>query len=137
MKTAIDTNVFSALWAGEKTSAGLHEQLGEASAQGALVICPVVFAEMHANPKMDEKLIRRFLDETGVFIEYHLQEAVWIEAGRRYAQYCRRRRSAGEEPRRLIADFVIGAHALLQADRLITLDRSRYRKDFPELILSD
>ena len=38
-------------------------------------------------------------------------------------------------PKRLLADFVIGAHALYSADRLLTLDEGRYRRDFPELKL--
>jgi predicted nucleic acid-binding protein len=33
------------------------------------------------------------------------------------------------------ADFVIAAHALIQADRLMTLDPKRYRQDFPKLRL--
>jgi predicted nucleic acid-binding protein len=36
-------------------------------------------------------------------------------------------------PRRLLVDFVIGAHALLRADRLLTLDTSLYKQDFPDL----
>jgi predicted nucleic acid-binding protein len=71
-----------------------------------------------------------------VAVDFELGEQVWLEAGRRYAGYAKRRRQSGQEqPRRLLADFVIGAHALLTADRLITLDRGRYERDFPELKL--
>ncbi len=38
-------------------------------------------------------------------------------------------------PRRLLADFMIGAHALLSADRLMTFDTKVYGQDFPELRL--
>jgi len=33
----------------------------------------------------------------------------------------------------MLVDFVVAAHALLRADRLMTLDASRYRQDFPKL----
>ena len=49
----------------------------------------------------------------------------------RYAK--RRRRSAPQGPKRLLADFIIGSHALAQADRFLTLDPKRYKRDFPEL----
>jgi predicted nucleic acid-binding protein len=32
-----------------------------------------------------------------------------------------------------MVDFLIGAHALLQADRLFTLDPKIYEQDFPEV----
>jgi predicted nucleic acid-binding protein len=34
------------------------------------------------------------------------------------------------EPKRVLADFIIGAHALLHADQFKTLDQKRYRKIF-------
>jgi hypothetical protein len=36
-------------------------------------------------------------------------------------------------PGGLVADFVIGAHALLRSDRLLTLDARLYKQDFPDL----
>ena len=57
-----------------------------------------------------------------------------FEAGRRFARYAkRRRRSAHQGPKRLLADFVIGSHALAQADRFMRLDPKRYQRDSPEL----
>jgi predicted nucleic acid-binding protein len=54
-------------------------------------------------------------------------------AGAHYAK--RRRRSSCQGPKRLLADFIIGSHALSRADRFMTLDPKRYAPDFPELKL--
>ena len=32
----------------------------------------------------------------------------------------------------MLVDFIVGAHALLMADRFLTLDQGRYIKDFSE-----
>jgi predicted nucleic acid-binding protein len=60
-----------------------------------------------------------------------------VDAGRRFARYAdQRRKSAHGHPKRLLADFLIGSHALLQADRLMSLDASRYGQYYPELKLA-
>jgi hypothetical protein len=136
VKTAIDTNVFSAIWSWESSAERATVQLREAKSMGALIISPFVFAELLAYPRATEAFVHQFLDATGVVIDYKLEERIWVEAGLRYARYASRRRKAtGEGPRRILADFLIGAHALAQAERLMTLDPTRYRKDFPELRL--
>jgi hypothetical protein len=136
MRTALDTNVLSAILDNEPKAEELGEKLGEAKAAGSIVVCGVVFAEAMAHPKATESSVRRFLDDTGVEIAFEFEEAVWVVAGTRYARYAaRRRRSSDISSRRLLADFIIGAHALVQADRLMTLDRGRYERDFPELKL--
>ena len=136
MRTAIDANIFSSIWSNEPTAVKVVEQLGEAQQEGALLISPFAFAELHAHPNVPDALIGDFLDETGVVIDYKLEERVWKEAGLRFARYAARRRKAtGEGPRRMLADFLIGAHALVQAERLLTLDPKVYRQDFPELKL--
>ncbi len=136
MRTAIDSNVFSAIWSNEPLAQRAIEQLGEAKAIGALLISPFVFAELHAYPGATEAYVRGFLEATGVVIDLKLDDRVWTETGLRFARYAdRRRKSFGDGPRRLLADFLIGSHALLQADRLLTLDPRVYRQDFPELRL--
>ena len=135
MRTAIDTNVLSALWSGEPSAQGIAQRLGAAKSEGGLVISPVVYAELLAHPKATEAFLADFLETTRIAIDFSLSKAVWLEAGRRFARYAHRRRaSTNEGPKRLLADFVIGAHALTEADRLMTLDPLRYEKDFPELL---
>jgi hypothetical protein len=136
VRTAIDTNVISAIWSGEASAPKLVALLGEAKMEGALLISPFVFAELHAYPGATETFIRDFLAKTAVTIDYRLEDKVWAETARRFARYAaRRRQSSGAGPKRLLADFLIGAHALVQADQLLTLDSTRYSQDFPEVRL--
>jgi predicted nucleic acid-binding protein len=136
VRTAIDANIISSIWSWEPTAEKVVEQLGKAKQEGALLISPFAFSELHAHPNMTASDVRSSLVATDVAIDYKLEERIWTEAGVRYARYAARRRKAtGEGPRRLLADFLIGAHALVQAERLLTLDPTRYRQDFPELRL--
>jgi len=136
VRTAIDSNVFSAIWTGESSVPRLLDQLEEARRDGALLISPFVFAELRAYPGMTNVLVCKFLETTGVVVDLKLEERLWTEAGLRFARYAARcRKSYGAIPRRLLADFLIGAHALVQADRLLTLDARVYHQDFPEIRL--
>jgi predicted nucleic acid-binding protein len=136
VRTAIDTNVLSALWSNEPLAANIARQLHEAKAHGALLITPVVYAELLAHPKASKRFADDFLADTGITVDFAWGEPVWVDAGRRFARYAdQRRRSRQGQPKRLLADFLIGSHALLQADRLMSLEPSRYRQYFPELKL--
>ena len=55
-------------------------------------------------------------------------------AGRAWRIYRARK---GSRKERMIADFLIGAHALDSADRLLSRDRGFFRSYFPELVLVD
>jgi predicted nucleic acid-binding protein len=134
MRTALDTNILSALWSSEPQALEIATSLGQARTVGGLVICAPVFVELQAHPSVSEKFIEDFLRETGVAVDFLLDEAVWRRAAKSFAVYAqRRRRSGSEPPKRLLVDFLIASHALLHADRLMTLDAKRYKGDFPTL----
>ena len=134
MRTAIDTNIISALWSREAVSARMAELLGRAQNDGGLVICAPVYAELLAHPKAAPSFVDEFLLRTHIVTDFLLDEAVWRKAGSAFAAYAqRRRRSKDGAPKRLLVDFVVGAHALLRADRLLTLDATHYKHALPNL----
>jgi predicted nucleic acid-binding protein len=137
MKTALDSNVLSSLWSAEASAPAVKKELVNARAQGSIVMCAVVYVELAAHPLVSSGRLDRLLAEADITVEFDLGEAVWRKTAERFAAYAqRRRRSGGASPKRLLADFIIAAHAILEADRLLTLDPLRYRRDFPELRLA-
>jgi predicted nucleic acid-binding protein len=135
MTTCLDTNVIVALWDEEDE---LHRRarkaLDDALANGQLVIAGAVYAELLAAPGRDDGFIDRFCADAGIRVEWEISEAVWREAGKAYQGYATRRRRRGEAgPRRILADFLIGAHALVRGYKLLTLDERMYRMAFPRL----
>jgi predicted nucleic acid-binding protein len=136
MLTAVDTNVLSALWSAEPLAAEMSEALEKAASDGTLIICAVVYAELLAHPKASLDFVVDFLAATDITIDFPVGEPVWREVAARFSKYAiRRRASRGGNAKRLVADCIVGAHALIRADRLLTLDRSRYSRDFPDLEL--
>jgi predicted nucleic acid-binding protein len=129
--SAVDTNVISALWSREAAAAGMETLLFEAKQAGGLVICAPVYCELRAYPGVDRAFMQRFLNDTGIRLEHDIGMDVWEAAA--FAAYAElRRKDRAGQPKRLLADFVIGAHALLKADRLLSLDAGRYSA-FPDL----
>jgi predicted nucleic acid-binding protein len=112
----------------------MADLLGEARNAGSIVICGIVYAELLAYPKASQKFVDDFLKSTDIQIDFDIGEVAWRDVAHRFGKYAeRRRRSKGTSAKRLIADFIVGAHALHKADRLLTLDASRYKTDFPSL----
>jgi predicted nucleic acid-binding protein len=135
MRTALDTNIVSPIWAGAPTAATIIAQLLKVRAEGALVISGPVFVELAAVPGLSVP-VRNALSEMGVTIDFEMGEDVWQLAATTFSSYAtRRRRSGGGSPMRLLPDFVIAAHAVIKADRLMTRDANRYDVDFPNLRL--
>lgn len=136
MKIALDSNVISALWSAEPLASLVSERLGKMRHGNEFIVCGPVYVELVAHPKVSEQFVDAFLNGTHISVEFDTEEKVWREAARRFSIYAnRRRRSGGKQAKRLLADFVIGAHALLNTRGLLTFDKDRYLRDFPELKL--
>jgi len=135
MTTAIDSNVLVALWDRDPAlSSTAQSALDEALGRGTLVVAATVFAELMAAPGRSESFLDSFFRETGINIDWTLDEAIWRAAGRAFQTYAARRRKQRDPgPRRILADFLIGAHALEGGYRLLTLDDHLYRAAFPDL----
>lgn len=138
MISAVDTNVVVALLAGTEAEAAAAERaLTDASKRGVVVICGAVYAELMALPGLGEGGLDSFLQETQITVDWALEREVWQQAGRAYLAYAeqRRRQKGDPGPRRILADFLIGAHASLAAGRLLTLDPQLFRANFGGLEL--
>ena len=135
MITAVDTNVLVALWdRDDALNSTAQAALDAAFARGKLIISGAVFAELLALPRRTEAFIEEFLGETGIGVDWIIDEAMWRLAGRAFQAYAnRRRKQKSAEPRRLLADFLIGAHAFENGFPLLTLDDGIYRAAFPKL----
>ena len=86
MRAAIDTNVVSALWSAESSSAEAAGWLGSAHSEGGLAICGLVHCELLAHRKVTGSFVEGFLAGTNVVVDFALDEAVWREAERTFAE---------------------------------------------------
>lgn len=128
MITAVDTSVLLDVLRPDPTYLERSLALLEAStALGPTVVCDLVYAELAAGFEREEEL-QAFLVDTRIRAEAPNQHALFL-AGRMWRAY----QSAGGGRSRIISDFVIGAHARVQAGRLVTRDRGFYRRYFDGL----
>jgi predicted nucleic acid-binding protein len=137
MTTAIDTNVVVALWGPDPAlSLAVQTALEAAFGRGNLTVAAPVFAELVAAPGRTESFVNAFFEETGIAVDWDLGEAVWRSAGRAFRAYAERRKKHRDSgARRILADFLIGAHAAAHGYRLLTLDERLYRAAFPTLTI--
>lgn len=137
MTTAIETNVIIALWDKDRyLSSAALAALETAFRRGPLVIAAPVLLELLAAPGRTEPFVDAFLEDTAISVEWDLDEDAWRTAGRAFQRYAERRRKQRDSgTRRILADFLVGAHAETRGYRLLTLDEGIFRSAFPKLTI--
>lgn len=128
MITAVDTSVLLDVF-------GAHPRFGSPGAdalrtclkQGAVVACEAVWSETRVAFPSDQAFLDAMRTLEVGFSPIAEQAATL--SGAIHKKY----RAAGGKRDRVVGDFLIGAHAVSQCDRLLTRDRGYYGKYFAGL----
>ena len=152
MITAIDTNILLDILIPDAEYARSSKELIDAyHEKGQTMTCEIVYSEL-ASQFTSAIELKSFLDETHIRL-VNSNESVLVLAGEKWKQYARSRSDKFQCPscgkkvsircpecrkdisfrQHIISDFIIGAHALVNADILLTRDRGFYRTYFKDL----
>jgi predicted nucleic acid-binding protein len=130
--TAVDTNVLLDIFGADtKFGEDSAEAIRRCLREGALVACEVVWAET-ATAFLERENFRRAMADLAVAFEPMNEEAA-VSAAEVWHRY----RTRGGRRTRIASDFLIGAHALKRADRLLTRDSGFYRRNFARIRVMD
>lgn len=130
MITAVDTNVLIDIFTADpQFGISSKEALRTCIQEGAIIACDVVWTEAatmfeHASTCLD------MMEQLGFTFSAMNRESCLYAA-----DMWRNYRQSGGTRHRIAPDFLIGAHASLQSDRLLTRDRGFYRPYFKNLLI--
>lgn len=149
MTTGSDTNILpDILFDSAHYAEGPTRALHDALSLGPVAICPIVYAELAAQFPTHEELIA-FLQDLSIRLVSFEADSLFA-AARAWRRYTARRGAATQCPecgksfvakcqacdrsiswrQHVIPDFLIGAHALVQTDALLSRDCGYYRAYF-------
>ena len=132
MITAVDSNIlidiFSASSPFKRQSL---DALSTCLDDGAVVACGIVWIELApVAPSVEE--LREKMHLLPISLSTISSESYLLAA-----EHWRKYKLSGGKRERVIADFIIGAHALTECDQLLTRDRGFYRRYYKELNILD
>lgn len=128
MTSALDTSVLvDVLWGDRGFAESSRRALEDAVRAGALIASPVVVAELRHAYHADSQVVELLSDFGIHVVALDLKDG--LLAGAVHRQY----QAAGGTRKRILADLLIAAHALNNADRLVARDRGFFRNHFRDL----
>ena len=125
---AVDSPVLIELLSNGERADAVEACLRQALVSGRVVVCGTTLAEICASLRGGAQVLEA-LEEMGVHFS-----AIEAKSALRAGEMHRRHRQRAGDSRR-IDDFMVGAHALLQCDGLITWNDTFYRDYFKGLKL--
>ncbi|AZH24750.1 PIN domain-containing protein [Haloplanus aerogenes] len=153
MITAVDTNTLLAILYEDTHTDASETTLRQAYQEGKLVIAPIVYAELAADGHFNtESELNEFLADFSIQLGEPSCDALF-RAGQQFQRYtshrpdglqcptCGRKQQVvceecGEDlapGQHIAADFLIGGHAVVDAESLISFDSDFYETYFPSL----
>lgn len=132
MITSVDTNVLLDLFVDDPKYARFSkDSLRTCLSEGSLIVCEVVVAEIGAFFRTESEAEAAL---AGLGAGYsNIDMVAALSAAEAWKKY----RKRGGRRIRILPDFLIGAHAFLHADRLLTRDSKFFQRYFPALTILD
>ena len=124
---AVDSSVLIEILIGAPQAEAAENALREALALGPVLVCDVVVAEICSSLRDGDQSMQALEDMGISFGEVECKSAI------RAGEMQRRYRARGGARQRTVPDFIVGAHALLQCNALITRDAGFFRDYFKGL----
>jgi predicted nucleic acid-binding protein len=138
MTVSLDTNVLIALLnEAQEINRSALAAIERSRKLGKLVVSGPVYAELMGFPARTQAALDSFFNMSFIDVDWRFEEAVWRSAGAAFQSYVQRRvASTGLLPRRILTDFLIGAHTVVNNYTLLTLDKRHYEAAFPGIRLA-